>query len=98
MPIDIPKNDMTEEEMKIFILDIQEKYNNIEKQLEEKIQRELNLIDYNNKLFSKLTQQKENVQSSTESEENIPSCISKEIYDILSEKEKEQLNELLEEE
>lgn len=94
MPLEIPKEGATQEEINAWIIDTQEKYNNMETELEQKKQREQELLEHNQKLFLKVTSKKEEDNSDTE--EEIPLCIDKDTYDKLSEKEKKELNDLLE--
>lgn len=96
MALELPKENATQEEINAWIIDTQEKYNNMETELEQKKQREQELLEHNQKLFLKITSKKEEDNSDTE--EEIPLCIDKDTYDKLSEKELKELNDLLEEE
>lgn len=96
MPLVLPKEGATQEEINAWIVDTQEKYIQMETDLEKKTQREQELIDYNNKLFAKVTSKKE--EKEEKEEEEIPFCIDKETYDKLDKKEIQELKELIEEE
>lgn len=67
----------------------------LKNKLTEKEQRVKELTEHNQKLFLRVTSKKE---EETEEEEEIPFCIDKDIYDLLSDREKKELIELTEEE
>lgn len=94
MPLILPKEGATQEELNQWIVDTQEKYNSMEKEVEQKTKREQELIEYNNKLFAKVTTKKEDKQE--EKEVEIPYVLDEETYKKLSEKEIKELNELIE--
>ena len=96
MPLTLPKEGATQEEINAWIIDTQEKYNQMEIDLEKKTNREQELIDYNNKLFAKVTSKKDDKEEETE-EEEIPFCRDKDTYDKLSDREIKELKELIEE-
>ena len=96
MALELPKENATQEEINAWIIDTQEKYNNMETELEQKKKREQELLEHNQKLFLKITSKKEDNEE--DEKEEIPSCIDKDTYDKLSEKELKELNDLLEEE
>ena len=98
MPLILPKENATQEEINAWIIDTQEKYNNMETELEQKTKREKELIEHNQKLFLKITSQKEDKQVDEEEKEEVPFCFDEEMYKELSEQEKQELNDLLEEE
>ena len=98
MPLIIPNEGATQEEINAWIIDTQEKYNNMETELEQKTKREKELIEHNQKLFLKITSQKEDKQVDEEEKEDVPFCFDEEMYKELSEQEKQELNDLLEEE
>ena len=98
MPLILPKENATQEEINAWIIDTQEKYNNMETELEQKTKREKELIEHNQKLFLKITSQKEDKQLDEEEKEEVPFCFDEEMYKELSEQEKQELNDLLEEE
>lgn len=95
MPLVLPKEGATQEEINAWIVETQEKYNQMETDLEKKTTREQELIDYNNKLFAKVTTKK--TDDKKEEEDEIPFCIDKETYDKLSEKDIQELKELIKE-
>lgn len=97
MPLIIPNEGATQEEINSWIIETQEKYNNMEKELEQKTKREKELMEYNQKLFLKITSQKDDKQDDEEKEE-VPFCFDEKMYKELSEQEKLILDELLEEE
>ena len=97
MPLIIPNEGATQEEINAWIIDTQEKYNNMETELEQKTKREKELMEHNQKLFLKITSQKDDKQDDEEKEE-VPFCFDEEMYKELSEQEKQELNDLLEEE
>ena len=93
---------MTLEEMQEQMLNLQEQFNTIKAEnetlknsLAEKEQREKELMEHNQKLFLRVTSKKE---EETEETEEIPFCIDKNTYDLLSDREIKELNDLLEEE
>jgi uncharacterized protein YbcC (UPF0753/DUF2309 family) len=95
MPLTIPKEGATQEEINAWIVDTQEKYNTMETDLNNKTKREQELIDYNNKLFAKVTSKKEDKQDDTDKGE-IPFCIDEETFKKLNEKDIAELIELME--
>lgn len=97
MPLVLPKEGATQEEINAWIVDTQEKYNQMEIDLQKKTTREQELIDYNNKLFAKVTTKKDDKEEETK-EEEIPFCIDKDTYEKLSEKDIQELKKLIEEE
>lgn len=97
MPLILPKEDATQEEINAWIVETQENYDRIEKELEQKTNREKELMEHNQKLFLKITSKKDKEEEMEEDEE-IPFVIDKEMYDKLSEQEKEELKELIGEE
>ena len=68
----------------------------MEKELEQKTKREKELMEHNQKLFLKITSQKEDKQVDKEEKEEVPFCFDEEMYNELSEQEKQELNDLLE--
>ena len=98
MPLILPKENATQEEINAWIIDTQEKYNNMENELEQKTTREKELTEHNQKLFLKITSQKEDKQEDEEKNEEVPFCFDEKMYKELSEQEKQELNDLLEEE
>ena len=97
MPLILPNENATQEEINAWIIDTQEKYNNMETELEQKTNREKELMEHNQKLFLKITSKKDKEEEMEENEE-IPFVIEKEMYEKLSEQEKEELKELIGEE
>ena len=97
MPLILPKENATQEEINSWIIETQEKYNNMENELEQKTNREQELLECNQKLFLKITSKKEEKEEEKEDKE-IPFVIDKEMYDKLSEQEQEELKELIGEE
>ena len=97
MPLILPKENATQEEINAWIVETQESYNRIEKELEQKTNREKELIEHNQKLFLKITSKKDE-EKEEEKEEEIPFVISKEMYEQLNEQEQEELKELIGEE
>ena len=95
MPLVLPKEGATQEEINAWIVETQEKYNQMETDLEKKTTREQELIDYNNKLFAKVTTKK--TEDKEEQEEEIPFCIDEDTYKLLSDRELKELKELIEE-
>ena len=98
MPLIIPNEGATQEEINSWIIETQEKYNNMETELEQKTKREKELMEHNQKLFLKITSQKEDKQVDEEENEEVPFCFDEKMYKELSEQEKQELNDLLEEE
>lgn len=95
MPLEIPKQDATQEEINAWIVETQEKYNTMENDLSNANTRVQNLLNENNKLTVKITGRKEDKEEEEE-ETEIPFCIDKETYEKLSEKEVEELKEIIE--
>lgn len=92
---------MTLEEMQEQMLNLQEQFDTIKAEnetlknsLTEKEQREKELMEHNQKLFLRVTSKKED---ETEETEEIPFCIDKDTYNLLSDREIKELNELIEE-
>lgn len=98
MPLIIPNEGATQEEINAWIIDTQEKYNNMETELEQKTKREKELMEHNQKLYLKITSQKEDKQVDEEEKEEVPFCFDEEMYKKLSYQEKQELDYLLEEE
>ena len=98
MPLIIPNEGATQEEINSWIIETQEKYNNMETELEQKTKREKELMEHNQKLFLKITSQKEDKQVDEEENEEVPFCFDEKMYKELSEQEKQELNDLLGEE
>ena len=96
MPLILPKENATQEEINAWIVETQENYDRIEKELEQKTTREKELMEHNQKLFLKITSKKDEEEEMED--EEIPFVIEKEMYDKLSEQEKEELKELIGEE
>lgn len=96
MPLILPKENATQEEINAWIVETQESYDRIEKELEQKTNREKELMEHNQKLFLKITSKKD--EGEEMKEEEIPFVIEKEIYDKLSEQEQAELKELIGEE
>ena len=96
MPLILPKENATQEEINAWIVETQENYDRIEKELEQKTTREKELMEHNQKLFLKITSKKD--EEEMEEDEEIPFVIEKEMYDKVSEQEKAVLKELIEEE
>ena len=91
------KENATIEELNEWIIDAKEKFNILVYDYEEKAKRENELLEANQKMFLKLTNNMSKNEEEKE-EEKIPSCVNKVTYDILSSKEKELLQELIESE
>lgn len=68
----------------------------LKNKLTEKEEREKELMEHNQKLFLRVTSKKE--EETEETKEEIPFCIDEKTYDLLSDREKKELNELIEEE
>lgn len=92
---------MTLEEMQEQMLNLQEQFNTMKAEnetlkntLTEKEQREKELIEHNQKLFLRVTSKKE---EETEEKVDIPFCIDEDTYKLLSDREKKELKELIEE-
>ena len=96
MPLILPKENATQEEINAWIVETQESYDRIEKELEQKTNREKELMEHNQKLFLKITSKKD--EGEEMKEEEIPFVIEKEMYDKLSEQEQAELKELIGEE
>lgn len=93
---------MTQEELQEQLLKMQEQIKQFEEDnkalktaLEEKTRRENELMEHNQKLFLRLTN---NVKQEDEEEIEIPKCIDEELFSKLSKKEIEELKEILEDE
>lgn len=95
MPLEIPKQDATQEEINAWIVEIQEKYDTMENDLSNANTRIQNLLNENNRLTVKITGKKEDKEEEEE-ETEIPFCIDKETYEKLSEREVEELKEIIE--
>lgn len=93
MPLEIPKQDATQEEINAWIVETQEKYDTMESDLSNANTRIQNLLNENNRLTVKITGKKEDEE---EEEIEIPFCVDKETYEQLSKREIEELKEILE--
>lgn len=96
MPLILPKENATQEEINVWIVETQESYDRIEKELEQKTNREKELMEHNQKLFLKITSKKDEEEEMKD--EEIPFVIEKEMYDKLSDQERAELKELIGEE
>lgn len=95
MPLVLPKENASQEEINAWIVETQEKYNSMEEEINKKTQRENELLEQNQKLFLRVTTKKEETK---EEDEEIPFCIDKATYEQLSKRDIEELNELIESE
>ena len=68
----------------------------LKNKLTEKEEREKELMEHNQKLFLRVTSKKE--EETEETEEDIPICLDEKTYKLLSDREKKELNDLIEEE
>lgn len=68
----------------------------LKNKLIEKEEREKELMEHNQKLFFRVTSKKE--EETEETKEDIPICIDEKTYNLLSDREKKELNDLIEEE
>ena len=68
----------------------------LKNKLTEKEEREKELMEHNQKLFLRVTSKKE--EETEERKEEIPFCLDEKTYELLSDREKKELNELIEEE
>ena len=98
MPLILPKENATQEEINAWIVETQENYDRMEKELEQKTTREKELMEHNQKLFLKITSQKEDKQVDEEEKEEVPFCFDEEMYKELSYQEKLELDDLIREE
>ena len=94
---------MTLEELQKDLLELKDKYEKLAEDnkslnaiVEEKTKREKELEEHNQKLFLRITKEVNNTDK--EEEKEIPFCVDDKTYKLLSEKEKDELNELIEEE
>lgn len=95
MPLEIPKQDATQEEINAWIVETQEKYNTMENDLSNANTRVQNLLNENNRLTVKITGRKEEEEEEEEQEE-IPFCIDEETFKALSKRDIEELANILE--
>lgn len=98
MPLVLPKEGATQEEINAWIVETQEKYNQMEIDLDKKTTREKELMEHNQKLFLRITSKKEEETEETEEKDEIPFCIDEDTYKLLSDREIKELDDLLEEE
>lgn len=98
MSLIVPKEGATQEEINAWIVDTQEKYNKMEIDLQQKTDREKELLNENNKLYSRITGRKEDTKEEQEKEHDVPLCISKEMYNKLDDNLKAELEDILENE
>ena len=94
---------MTMEELQEQIIKMQEQLETfktenetLKNKLTEKEEREKELMEHNQKLFLRVTSKKE--EETEETEEDIPICLDEKTYNLLSDREKNELIELIEEE
>lgn len=98
MPLKPLKENPTQEEINAWIVEAQEEYNKVETDLntfktnqETTEKRIKDLETANQKLFLKVTKK---VQDDDDQEDIIPSYITKEVYELLTDKEKKLLKEI----
>lgn len=94
MPLQIPKQDATQEEINAWIVETQEQYDKMEEDLSNANSRVQNLLTENNRLVAKVTGRKE--ENEEEEEDEIPFCIDEETFNALSKKDIEELENILE--
>lgn len=94
MPLVLPKEGATQEELNAWIIDTQEKYNKMEIDLNNKTKREKELEEHNQKLFLKITTPQEEKEDKEEQE--YIDFVGEDFYNSLSNKEKEKLKVILE--
>ena len=94
---------MTLEELQNELIELKEQLetfktenDTLKNNLTEKEQREKELMEHNQKLFLRVTSKKE--EEETEEKEEIPFCLDEKTYNLLSDREKNELIELIEEE
>jgi len=94
---------MTLEELQNELIELKEQLETfktenetLKNNLTEKEQREKELMEHNQKLFLRVTSKKE--EEETEEKEEIPFCLDEKTYNLLSDREKNELIELIEEE
>ena len=97
MPLVLPKEGATKEELNAWIVDTQEKYNKMEIDLNNKTKREKELEEHNQKLFLKITSPQETKEEKEDKEEQeYIDFVGEDFYNSLSNKEKEKLKVILE--
>ena len=97
MPLVLPKEGATQEEINAWIVDTQEKYNQMEIDLQKKTKREKELEEHNQKLFLKITSPQETKEEKEDKEEQeYIDFVGEDFYNSLSNKEKEKLKVILE--
>lgn len=97
MPLVLPKEGATQEEINAWIVDTQEKYNKMEIDLNNKTKREKELEEHNQKLFLKITTPQETKEEKKDKEEQeYIDFVGEDFYNSLSNKEKEKLKIILE--
>lgn len=94
MPLQIPKQDATQEEINAWIVETQDQYDKMEEDLSNANSRVQNLLTENNRLVAKVTGRKE--ENEEEEEDEIPFCIDEETFNALSKKDIEELENILE--
>lgn len=95
MPLQIPKQDATQEEINAWIVETQEQFDKMEEDLSNANSRVQNLLNENNRLVAKVTGRKEDNEEEEEHEE-IPFCIDEETFKALSKRDIEELADILE--
>lgn len=96
MPLVLPKEGATQEEINAWIIDTQEKYNKMEIDLNNKTKREKELEEHNQKLFLKITTPQETKEKEDKEEQDYIAFVGEDFYNSLSNKEKEKLKVILE--
>lgn len=96
MPLQIPNQDATQEEINAWIVETQEQYDKMEEDLSNANSRVQNLLSENNRLVAKVTGRKEENEEKEEDEIEIPFCINEETFKALSKKDIEELKNILE--
>ena len=87
MPLILPKENATQEEINAWIVETQENYDRIEKELEEKTNREKELMEHNQKLFLKITSKKDllkinSVDIEEEKSQEVPASTASETCEV----------------
>jgi hypothetical protein len=96
MALKVLKPDATQEEINAWILESSQAFTTLETELEDKKKRITSLEEHNQKMFLAMTSQVKNEDKQDTAK--IPDFLTKDTYEMLDKKDKQLLEEIMEEE
>lgn len=96
MPLKVLKPDATQEEINSWIVESSQSFSTLETELEDKKKRITSLEEHNQKMFLAMTSQVKNEDKQDTTK--IPDFLTKETYEMLDKKDKQLLEEIMDEE